>query len=186
MDIQCWKNILIVLGNDYMKEKLILCFLLFIFAGVTFAQNHNSKPRVVITSDGEIDDECSMVRCLLYANEWDIEAIVTSSSQYHWQGHNWAGDDWIDPDLAAYAQVYPNLVKHDPAYPTPAYLMERTALGNVKAEGEMEEVTAGSQLIAKVLIDGSDDRPIWLQAWGGMNTISRAFQTNGKSVMDLT
>jgi hypothetical protein len=50
-------------------------------------------------------------------------------------------------------------------------------LGNVKAEGEMEEVTAGSQLIVKVLLDGSDDRPIWLQAWGGMNTISRALKT---------
>ena len=45
------------------------------------------KPRVIVTSDGEIDDECSLVRFLLYANEWDIEGIITSSSQYHWQGH---------------------------------------------------------------------------------------------------
>ena len=36
------------------------------------------KPRVIVTSDGEIDDECSVVRFLLYANEWDIEGIVTS------------------------------------------------------------------------------------------------------------
>jgi len=137
---------------------------------------HN-KPRVIVTSDGEIDDECSMVRCLLYANEWDIEGIVTSSSQYHWQGHKWAGDDWIVPYLDAYAQVYQNLVKHDPAYPTPEYLQERTALGNAKAEGDMDEVTAGSQLIVKVLLDETDDRPIWLQAWGGPNTIARALKT---------
>ncbi len=135
------------------------------------------KPRVIVTSDGEIDDECSMVRFLLYANQWDIEAIVTSSSQYHWQGHSWAGDDWIEPYLDAYAQVYPNLVKHDPGFPSPAFLRERTALGNVKAEGEMDEVTAGSQLIVKVLLDDSDDRPIWLQAWGGTNTIARALKT---------
>ena len=76
------------------------------------------KPRVIVTSDGEIDDECSMVRFLLYANEWDIEGIVTSSSQYHWHGHNWAGDDWADvvisngvinlcPDKAgAFAEIY--------------------------------------------------------------------------------
>ena len=32
-----------------------------------------SKPRVIVTSDGEIDDECSLVRFLLYANEWNIE-----------------------------------------------------------------------------------------------------------------
>ena len=37
----------------------------------------------------------------------------------------------------------PNLVKHDRRYPTPDYLRARTLLGNVKAEGEMTEVTAG-------------------------------------------
>lgn len=137
----------------------------------------DGKPRVIVTSDGEIDDECSMVRFLLYANEWDIEGIVTSSSQYHSHGHNWAGDDWIQPYLNAYQKVYLNLVKHDSRYPTPEYLQERTFLGNVKAEGEMEETTPGSQHIVKVLLDESDNRPIWLQAWGGPNTIARALKT---------
>jgi len=144
-----------------------------------FAQSTtlDARPRVIVTSDGEIDDECSMVRFLLYANEWDIEAIVTSSSQYHWQGHRWAGDNWVEPYLNAYAQVYPNLVKHDPAYPSPEYLRERAVLGNVKSEGEMDEITAGSQLIVKVLLDETDNRPVWLQAWGGPNTIARALKT---------
>ena len=161
----------------YVKILILLC--LIFNAEHASAQNTRvlEKPRVIVTSDGEIDDECSIVRFLLYANEWDIEGIVTSSSQYHWQGHRWAGDDWIEPYLDAYAQVYPNLVKHDPMYPTPEYLRERTALGNVKAEGEIDEVTAGSQLIAKVLVDETDDRPIWLQAWGGPNTIARALKT---------
>ena len=135
------------------------------------------RPRIIVTTDGEIDDECSMVRFLLYANEWDIEAIVTSSSQYHWQGHKWAGDDWIDPYLKAYTEVYPNLAKHAPTFPTPAFLLERTKMGNVKSEGEMEEVTEGSKLIVTILLDDSDDRPIWLQAWGVINTISRALKT---------
>jgi len=137
----------------------------------------DGRPRVIATSDGEIDDECSMVRFLLYANEWDIEAIITSSSQYHSHGHNWAGDDWIQPYLSAYTKVYPNLLKHDPRYPRPDYLRARTLLGNVKAEGEMEEVTAGSQYIVKVLLDEEDDQPVWLQAWGGPNTIARALKT---------
>jgi hypothetical protein len=134
-------------------------------------------PRVIVTSDGEIDDQCSMVRFLLYTNEWDVEGIVTSSSQYHWQGHSWPGDDWIDPYLQAYANVYQNLVKHDAGYPTPEYLRKRTFLGNVKAEGEMKEVTAGSQHIVKVLLDETDEQPVWLQAWGGTNTIARALKT---------
>ena len=137
----------------------------------------DGRPRVIATSDGEIDDECSMVRFLMYANEWDVEAIITSSSQYHWQGHKWAGDDWVQPYLEAYTKIYPNLVKHDPRYPSPDYLRARTLLGNVKAEGEMDAVTAGSQYIVKVLLDEADDQPVWLQAWGGPNTIARALKT---------
>ncbi len=136
-----------------------------------------SKPRIIVTSDGEIDDQCSMIRFLLYTNEWDVEGIITSSSQYHSHGHNWAGDDWIDPDLDAYEKVYPNLVKHDKNYPTPEYLRAVTFLGNVETEGEMDSITPGSQRIVKVLLDESDNRPIWLQAWGGTNTIARALKT---------
>ena len=46
-------------------------------------------------------------------------------------------------------------------YPTPEYLWARAVPGNVKTEGEMEAVTVGSQLIVKVLLDGSDERAIW-------------------------
>lgn len=161
-----------------MRITRIFLFLLLCAGCVTMAKaGTSSKTRVIVTSDGEIDDECSMVRFLLYANEWDIEGIITSSSQYHWQGHKWAGDDWINPYLDAYEKVYPNLVKHDKDYPTPAYLRERTALGNVKAEGEMDEETPGSNLIVKVLLDETDNRPVWIQAWGGTNTIARALKT---------
>lgn len=137
----------------------------------------SERPRVIVTSDGEIDDECSLVRFLLYTNEWDVEGIITSSSQYHWQGHRWAGDDWAQPYLEAYSKVYPSLVGHDPGYPAPELLKERTLLGNVKSEGEMEQVTPGSRRIVEVLLDDDDPRPVWLQAWGGPNTIARALKT---------
>jgi hypothetical protein len=158
-------------------KRCFIALLTFVFVSDTFAQQQVRKTRVIITSDGEIDDECSMVRCLLYANEWDIEGIVTSSSQYHWQGHRWAGDDWMNPYLDAYEKVYANLIQHDRGYPTPQYLRQRTVLGNIKLEGEMDEVTAGSELIVKVLLDKTDSRPVWLQAWGGTNTIARALKT---------
>lgn len=144
---------------------------------MTKVNNVTQKPRVLVTSDAEIDDQCSLVRFLLYANEWDIEGIISSSSQYHAHDHNWAGDDWMEPYLDAYTEVYPNLVKHDPRYPDPDFLKSRALLGNVKTEGEMEEVTPGSQRIVKVLLDESDSRPIWIQAWGGTNTIARALKT---------
>jgi hypothetical protein len=136
------------------------------------------KPRVLVTTDGEVDDQCSMVRFLLYANEWDIEGIILSSSQYHWRGRkSWSGDDWMDPYLEAYAKVHPKLILHDPDYPAPGLLRARTLLGNVDAEGEMENVTPGSQRIVEVLLDARDPRPVWIQAWGGTNTIARALKT---------
>ncbi|WP_407427969.1 nucleoside hydrolase-like domain-containing protein [Arcticibacter sp.] len=159
-----------------MRKTFITLFTLCLFCSA-FAQKLLDKTRVIITSDGEIDDECSIVRFLLYANEWDIEGIITSSSQYHWQGHRWAGDHWLNPYLDAYQKIYPNLIKHDKGYPTPQYLRERAVLGNVKAQGEMDEITPGSQLIVKALLDKRDTRPVWLQAWGGTNTIARALKT---------
>ncbi|KJD34775.1 signal peptide protein [Tamlana nanhaiensis] len=159
------------------KKKLsIIMFVLFCLSQTIFYEQ-NLKPRVIVTSDGEIDDECSMVRFLLYTNEWDVEGIITSSSQYHWRGHKWAGDDWVEQYLDTYGQVYSNLVKHDKAYPSPEYLKSIAFLGNVDAEGEMEIVTPGSEHIVKVLLDESDNRPVWIQAWGGTNTIARALKT---------
>lgn len=166
-----------------MKKMNAIVSIVLILLGVftvseyTTAQTNNLKPRVIVTSDGEIDDECSMVRFLLYSNEWDVEGIITSSSQYHWLGHRWAGNDWIDPYLDAYAEVYPNLLKHSKDYPTPEYLKSITLLGNIENKGEMDIVTPGSQLIVKALLDETDNRPIWIQAWGGTNTIARALKT---------
>ena len=59
----------------------------------------------------------------------------------------------------------------------PDYLKAHTFLGNVEKEGEMDSITPGSQHIVKVLLDESDNRPVWIQAWGGTNTLARALKT---------
>lgn len=147
-------------------------------AAAVLSSAASERPRVLVTTDGEIDDECSMVRFLLYANEWDVEGIINSSSQYHWQGSKlWAGTDWVHRYLDAYAAVQPNLRRHDPRYPTAEFLRSRLYVGNIKAEGEMDEVTPGAERIVAVLLDQTDPRPVWLQAWGGTNTIARALKT---------
>lgn len=163
--------------------KRALTMVLFVIISIASngqqLKNHSKSDRlrVIVTSDGEVDDECSMVRFLLYSNEWDIEAIITSSSQYHWLDHKWAGNNWLDPYINAYEKVQANLVLHDRRFPTAAYLRSKIFLGNITAEGEMDSITAGSQQIVKLLLDESDPRPIWIQAWGGTNTIARALKT---------
>ncbi|QKJ30724.1 DUF1593 domain-containing protein [Mucilaginibacter mali] len=165
-----------------MKALIITALMFTAFIGTSGQvqaqpKTQSTKTRVIATSDGEIDDQCSMVRFLLYTNEWDVEGIITSSSQYHSHIKKWPGDHWVDPYLEAYAKVYPNLLKHDKRYPSPIYLRKRTLLGNVETQGEMTAMTPGADLITKVLLNDADKRPIWLLAWGGTNTIARALKT---------
>lgn len=133
----------------------------------------NGRPRVIVTTDGEIDDRCSMVRFLMYANEWDIEGLIYSSSKFHWLGHTWSGVEWLNAQIDQYARVYPNLRQHADGYPTPDQLKRLVYVGNIKNVGEMEEDSPGADRIVQVLLDDKPS-PVYLQAWGGTNTIARA------------
>jgi len=140
------------------------------------------KPRVIVTTDGEGDDRCSMNRFLLYAYQWQIEGLIYSSSKHHWkgrgeiEGYKWHNTTWIEDQVDAYEKVYDNLIQHESDFPTPDYLRSQIFVGNIDLEGEMDAPTAGSDHIAKVLLD-DDPEPVWMQAWGGANTIARALKT---------
>mgnify|MGYP002525154431 CR=1 FL=1 len=138
------------------------------------------RPRIIVTTDGEADDRASFVRFLLTSNEFDVEAIVNSSSEFHWVGgKGWNAFhpvEWIAEYIGYYAQVYPNLLKHSKDYPSPDELLARWKVGNISAIGEYATRTEGARFIADILLDNSDSRPIWLQAWGGCNTIAAALK----------
>ncbi|MFB6187447.1 MAG: nucleoside hydrolase-like domain-containing protein [Halobacteriaceae archaeon] len=135
----------------------------------------DSRPRVIATTDGEIDDRCSMIRFLMYANEWNIEGLIYCSSRFHWKGHDWSGTNWIEDQIDTYAEVYDNLKEHDPDYPSPDELRDLVYVGNIDDVGEMDKDTPGSDRIVEVLLD-DDPGPVYLQAWGGTNTIARALE----------
>jgi len=77
--------------------------------------------------------------------------------------------------LDAYEEAYPNLVAHDPAYPTPDALRSVTRIGNVRTKGDMDDDTDGSELIRQRIL-ADDPRPLHLLAGGGTNTIARALR----------
>jgi hypothetical protein len=139
------------------------------------------KPRVIVTNDGERDDLSSIVRFLLFANEFDVEGIVLTSSMWHNASQNSSGRNWMSNDVMlewidAYGEGYENLIKHDPSFPTPEYLRSVTKMGNIVGNGaaSLGVSTEGSNLIKDVLLDRSDDRPIYILAWGGPNSIAQA------------
>jgi hypothetical protein len=134
------------------------------------------RPRVIVTTDGEIDDRDSMIRFLLYANEFDVEALIYNSSRFHWLGNAWAGTEWISDEIDMYSRVYPFLRQHADNYPTPEFLRSRTYVGNITNVSEMEQDSPGADRIVSVLLDNRPG-PVYLQAWGGTNTIAKALST---------
>lgn len=175
-----------------MKRFVIL--LLTALTSYTYAQ-----PRTIVTTDGEVDDQDSFLRLLLYANEFKLEGLIYSSSQWHYKGDGkgtkytsdlamtkerygertelrWPGTEWMQDFIKKYALVYPNLIKHDKNFPKPEYLSSIIRVGNIDFEGEMEKDTEGSDFIKKILLD-NNAQPVYLQIWGGTNTVARALKS---------
>jgi hypothetical protein len=159
--------------------------LLALFAGVTpalMAQPGpqtilHAKPRLIVLTDlsNEPDDEESLVRLLVYADQFDLEGLVATTS--NWLKQN-PREDLIRRDLAAYAQVWPNLVKHSPAFPPTAELLAVTRTGQSgygMAFVGPDQASGGSRRIIEA-VDGADDRPVWVSVWGGPNTLAQALR----------
>ena len=140
------------------------------------------KLRLLVTQDGEVDDMNSLIHTLLYANDFDLEGIVQTSSKLHYRGDDtteslrWMGTDWMYEFLDAYAEVYPNLIVHDPDYPSPESLKEITVVGNIKAEADTSEDTDGSNLVKERML-ADDPRPLFIEVGGGANTVARALMS---------
>ena len=131
------------------------------------------KPRIIATTDGEIDDRCSMIRLLMYANEFQIEGLIYSSSKFHWLGNTWSGIEWINAEIDQYGRVYDHLRQNADGYPTPEELKRKVYVGNISNVGEMEKDSPGADRIVQVLLDDQPG-PVYLEAWGGTNTIAKA------------
>lgn len=56
------------------------------FAAETEEPDKSDQTRVIVTTDGECDDQNSMRHFLLYANDFDIAGIIYSASKFHFQG----------------------------------------------------------------------------------------------------
>ncbi len=161
------------------------------------------KPRVVVTTDPELDDSNSLLRYLLYSTDFRTEGLVYASSQFHWKGdgtgRKWAvpnreyfrfglnlcpceswrwapGERFIDDAVDLYERAYPNLRVHRADYPTPALLRSKIRWGNIDFDGDFSKDTPGSDLIRHLLLD-DDPAPVYLLAWGGASTIARALKS---------
>lgn len=138
------------------------------------------KTRVLVLTDieNEPDDSQSLVRLLTYANQLDIEGIIATTS-IHLQTR--VAPETLHKIVNAYGQVQPNLLKHEPGYPTAQALKSVIKKGLPKygmtgvGEGNDSE---GSDWIIRQLEKpdrtGEPERPLWVSVWGGPNTLAQA------------
>jgi hypothetical protein len=119
--------------------------------------------RLIIETDagGDPDDEQSLVRFLLYADQWDVEGIIANRPNAR-DGENLnprrTGLEIVRAQLDAYGQVYDHLKLHDPRYPTREQLWRVTV-------GGYDDVEDGVNLLIRS-IDRDDPRPVWFLNWG--------------------
>jgi len=136
---------------------------------------HIDKQRVIVLTDiaNEPDDQMSMVRFLLYSNEFDVEGLIAGTST--WQ-RNKVRPDVINTLIDAYASVRPTLAQHANGYPDPAALRAVVFAGQPSfgmAGVGPDKMSAGAEQILRA-VDRDDPRPLWITVWGGANTLAEA------------
>jgi hypothetical protein len=133
------------------------------------------RSRVVVMTDiaNEPDDQMSMVRFLVYANQYDIEGLVATTS--NWM-RNKVRPDVIHSLIDAYAQVVTRLNTHEQGFPAADALRKLVVSGQpgfgMAAVGP-DKRSDGADLIISAA-QRSDPRPLWVLAWGGANTLAQA------------
>jgi hypothetical protein len=130
--------------------------------GTVYETAQDGKLRLIIETDagGDPDDEQSLVRFMLYLNEWDVEGIIATRPRTREDNPNPLSDglaicrSYID----AYREVYPTLRTHAPGYPDPDSVFIRTVAG-------YNDCDDGVELIIRA-VDSPDPRPVWFSNWG--------------------
>ena len=146
------------------RHPLLGCLIaLLALGGAPAAESNDDRLRLIIETDagGDPDDEQSLVRFLLYVNEWDVEGIIANRPKSR-DGENLnperTGHGVVRRLVRAYGECYPSLVQHDSRYPRPDELLDRTVAGNDDSDEAVNLIIAA--------VDSSDPRPVWYSDWG--------------------
>ena len=149
--------------------------------------------RVIMSSDfppfpvtnSDPDDVQSMVRFLLYSNEFDVEGLIASAGTFDMV----AEKKNILAVLDEYDKVDENLRRHDSRYPVADFLRTVTFEGKgnnngiqiqwgcdkqspYEIIGEGKGSEASNAIIAAA--DKPDPRPLWIGVWGGPREVAQA------------
>ena len=140
----------------------------------------DERPRLAILTDigGDPDDTQSLVRLLIYANEFEIEALIASASGTPGELKKAATRaDLILNVINAYEKVRPNLKRHDDGWPEAEQLRRVVRSGNrFRGRDHIGEGhdTDGANWLIKQIDSGAMDRPLNIAIWGGQTDFAQA------------
>jgi hypothetical protein len=146
---------------------------------LALASHAAEKPRLLVLTDigGDPDDQQSLIRLLLYANEFDIEGLIATASGTPGElKEAITRPDLIRQIVEAYGEVHKNLALHSNGYPTAESLLERIKSGNrhrgLEFIGRDHDTEGSRQIIAAA--DRNDPRPLNITIWGGQTDLAQA------------
>lgn len=139
-----------------------------------------SKPRIFIVSDisNEPDDAESLVRYLLYSNEFDTRGLVACTSTWM---RNVVHPEDMETIVNAYGRVVNNLNAHvhpENQYSDAEYFFSIIKTGpscyGKQALNDGVPLSEGASLLIQ-RIDESEEA-LWVLCWGGVNVLAQALQ----------
>ncbi len=157
-----------------LNSLLLVLLICFCCASPVLAQPENKLNVVVLTDiEADPDDTQSMIRFLLYANQWNVEGLIATTSIHQ---KTRVAPESIHELMEVYRKVQPNLEKHEKGYPSYDELKAKIKKGlpvyGMDGVGKGKD-SEGSDWIVRIL-ERRDERPVWMSVWGGANVLAQA------------
>lgn len=140
----------------------------------------DERPRLLVLTDigGDPDDQQSVIRLMVYANEFDIEGLIASASGTPGELKTaQTRPDLIREIVSAYGKVRTNLAQHEDGWPAADDLLSCVKSGNANRGADYigaEHDTEGSQWIVERIGAGAPERPLNISIWGGQTDLAQA------------
>jgi hypothetical protein len=161
-----------------MLRKILALALLLL---ATFALcRAEDRPRLLVLTDigGDPDDQQSMVRLMVYANEFVIEGLIASAAGTPGElKTSITRPDLIREIVAAYGQVRPQLLRHAAGWPEAEALLRCIKSGNPKRGRDYigaDHDTEGSRWLIDRIDAGTPERRLNISIWGGQSDLAQA------------
>ena len=138
------------------------------------------RPRLVILTDigGDPDDTQSLIRLMVYANEFEIEGLIASASGTPGElKEAVTRPDLIHAVIDRYERVLPKLKRHEDGWPEADSLRARVKTGNPHRGRDRIGAghdTEGSRFLIERIDASAESRPLNIAVWGGQTDLAQA------------